>query len=61
MRLRRLGVSVQKVRGGKDENNALIRLAHDIAAFVRDIQEGEGGKLKTLFDKAKQNGFLVQL
>jgi hypothetical protein len=37
--LRSLRVSVKKVRGVKDESNALIRLADALAGFVRDYLE----------------------
>jgi hypothetical protein len=62
VRLRKLGVVIQKVRGvRKDENNALTRLADAVAGFVRDVEEGQGGEAKTLFNQIKQLGFLVQV
>lgn len=39
--LRRLRVRVKKVRGAKDENDPLIRLADAAAGFFRDHLEGE--------------------
>lgn len=38
----------------KDENNALIRLADAAAGFMRDITDGQSGKLKELFTKADE-------
>ena len=39
--LRRLRVSVRKVRGLKDENDVFIRLADALAGFVRDSLSGD--------------------
>lgn len=39
--LRRIRVPVRKVRGGRDESNALLRLADAMAGFIRDAEEGE--------------------
>jgi len=63
IRLRRLGASLEKqVRGvRKDENNALIRLANDVAGFVRDIKEGQSGETKTVFDEAQRKGFFIEV
>ena len=38
--LRRIGLSTEKVRGVKDESNAIIRLADAIAGLVRKKEEG---------------------
>jgi pimeloyl-ACP methyl ester carboxylesterase len=38
--LRRLRIPVRKVRGARDESNALGRLADAMAGFVRDAEEG---------------------
>ncbi len=60
--LRKLGVRVRKVRGvAKDENNALTRLADAIAGFVRDVLEGAGGELQTLFAEASRAGMLSEI
>lgn len=39
--LRALRVPVRKVRGIKDESDALVRLADALAGFVRDYREGQ--------------------
>jgi len=39
--LRKLGIRTEKVRGVKDESNAIIRLADSIVGFVREYTEGE--------------------
>lgn len=39
--LRRHGIKVEKVKGLKDEQSALIRLSDAIAGFVRDYLEGQ--------------------
>jgi hypothetical protein len=39
--LRSLHIPVRKVRGMKDESNALIRLADALAGFVRDLIDEE--------------------
>ena len=39
--LRSLRIAVHKVRGTKDESDALIRLADALAGFVRDYLAGE--------------------
>ncbi len=49
--LRKLRVNVRKVRGVKDEADALIRLADAIAGFVRDCFEGDQ-ELQPLFEQA---------
>lgn len=61
-RLRKLGLSVKKVRGvARDENNALIRLADAVAGFVRDALEEQSGELKNLFDKAMEERVLIDV
>ena len=49
--LRKLHVKVRKVRGVKDEADALIRLADAIAGFVRDCFEGDRD-LQPFFEQA---------
>ncbi|SRR6266481_1312664 len=39
--LRQLRIGVKKVRGMKDESNALIRLADALCGFIRDYLEGQ--------------------
>lgn len=38
--LRRIRVPVRKVRGAREESNALVRLADAMAGFIRDAEEG---------------------
>ncbi len=60
--IRKLGVLVHKVRGvARDENNALTRLADAIAGFVRDVLEGAGDELQTLFAEAIRTGMLSEI
>lgn len=40
LRLRRQGIRAKKVRGVKDESDALIRLADALCGFVRSAKEG---------------------
>lgn len=49
--LRKLKVSVHKVRGAKEQNNEFIRLADRIAGFVRDGLEDDA-VMKPLLKKA---------
>ena len=39
-KLRKIGVSTEKVRGVRDESHVLIRLADAIAGFIREYEEG---------------------
>jgi hypothetical protein len=58
--LRQLHVRTAKVRGVKDENEPLIRLADAICGFVRAAEEGRR-ELKTLLDLAKKRQFIREL
>lgn len=59
VRLRRLGCQIEKVRGGKDENEPLIRLADAVAGATRDLLEFQDTELKTIFSNAVKQGLLV--
>lgn len=62
--LRKIGVQMRPIKSiAKDENEALIRLADAIAGFVRDILLGslDMQGAKALYEKAKQNGYLIEL
>lgn len=60
--LRRLGIPNRKVQGvSKDENNALIRLADAVAGFIRDIADGQTGKIKDLFTKAEDARVIIEV
>jgi hypothetical protein len=59
VRLRKLGCHVEKVRGTKDENEPLIRLADAVAGATRDLIEDRDNELKELFSLAVKRGILV--
>ena len=60
--LRKLGVFTHKVQGvAKDENSPLTRLADAIAGFVRDVEDGEKGETRKLFEKAIKSDALVEV
>ena len=58
--LRQLGIHVRKVRGLRDESDPLIRLADNIAGFVRDAIEG---KLyaQRLYEEATQRSVIQRI
>ena len=58
-RLRQLGCPIEKVRGGKDENEPLIRLADAVAGATRNLLEYDDSELKELFSLAVKRGILV--
>lgn len=58
--LRKLRVKVKKVRGVRDQSDALIRLADAIAGFIRDYLEGDQ-VMKELYDKASKSGIIRQV
>jgi hypothetical protein len=58
--LRHLHIQIRKVRGVKDESDALIRLADALCGFVRAALEGQPA-MKELFEDGKQSGFLKEL
>ncbi len=58
--LRQLGVTVKKVRGQRDESDALIRLADNMAGFIRDALEGKS-YAKELYEKAIKKHFIHNL
>ncbi len=59
VRLRKLGCQVEKVRGRKDENEPLIRLADAVAGATRDLLEDEDSELRELFSIAIKREILV--
>lgn len=60
VRLRKLGCQVEKVRGRKDENEPLIRLADAVAGATRDLLEYKNNELlKEIFSSAIKQGVLV--
>lgn len=58
--LRHRYVKVKRVRGLRDESNALIRLADAVAGFVRDCLEGNQD-MKPLYEKAVAVGLIKKL
>jgi hypothetical protein len=58
--LRQLGIRVRKVRGIRDESDALIRLADNIAGFVRDAIEGKG-YAQPLYQEAIKRGVIQEI
>lgn len=59
VRLRKLGCQVEKVRGGKDESEPLIRLADAVAGATRDLLEYKDNELKEIFSSAIKQGVLL--
>ena len=60
--LHRLGIPTKQVRGvGRDENNALVRLADAVAAFVRDALGGDTPEVVALFERCKRRGLLIEV
>ena len=60
LQLRRLGIRAKKVRGLKDENDALIRLADAVCGLVRGATEGQPA-MRALFERGIQRGVLRNL
>jgi hypothetical protein len=58
--LRKLNISIRKVRGVKDESDEFIRLADALAGFARDGLS-KGDKLQELFQKAKNTEALREV
>src|SRR5205085_3330215 len=58
--LRRLHVTVHKVRGVRDESDELIRLAEAVAGFVRDHFEGDA-EVRPLYQKAVLRGVIKEV
>jgi len=52
--LRQLGVRIRKVRGEKDESNALLRLADAVAGLVREGSEGKENYTKIVKKLTKE-------
>jgi hypothetical protein len=59
-KLRKIGVSTEKVRGVRDESHAIIRLADAIAGFIREYQEGREYAL-VLYELAIKNKILTEV
>lgn len=58
--LRKLHIHTRKVRGLRDESDALIRLADAFCGFLRDYMEGKE-YTKDLYDQASSKGILVSV
>ena len=59
VRLRKLGCHIEKVRGAKDENEPLIRLADALAGATRDLLEHRDNELQEIFSLAVKRDMLV--
>ena len=60
LQLRRSRVRIKKVRGLKDEADALIRLADAVCGFVRGAVQGQPA-MQALFEQAKRAGVFEEL
>ncbi|KXK18290.1 MAG: hypothetical protein UZ15_CFX003002252 [Chloroflexi bacterium OLB15] len=61
-RLRRLGISVQKVQGiANEESSAPMRLVDALAGFVRDAIDGESDEITKIFERAKAKKQIIEL
>jgi hypothetical protein len=60
LQLRRSGIHAKKVRGLKDENDALIRLADAVCGLVRGAAEGQPA-MRALLERGTQTGVLRDL
>lgn len=58
--LRKLNIKVRKVRGAKDQNEILIRLADAIVGFIRDHLEKEK-YTDSLYSRATKNEVIQEL
>ena len=60
--LRKFGIPTHKVQGvERDESNALIRLADSFAGFIRDALWNNNPEFRALFEKAKREGYLIEV
>lgn len=60
LQLRRSGIRAKKVRGLKDENDALVRLADAVCGLVRGATRGQPA-MQALFERGIQTGVLRNL
>lgn len=58
--LRRAGIRTRKVKGGKDQSSALLRLTDIIAGLIRETEEGEEEYIK-LTRKLEKIGIINEL
>lgn len=58
--LRKLGISIAKIRGKRDESDAILRLADALAGFVRDAVENDR-ESKKLFNQALKNKLITEI
>lgn len=58
--LRRAGIKTRRVRGEKDESNALLRLTDTVAGLIRETEEGKETYSK-LTRKLEKEGVLNEL
>jgi hypothetical protein len=60
-RLRGHGIRTEKVRGVKDEANALIRLADAMCGFCREAVLEEQAEWQSILETAVRDGFLIRV
>jgi len=58
--LRLLGIKIRKVRGEKDESNALLRLSDALAGLIREADEGSD-QYKRLVNKFQKEKVINEL
>lgn len=58
--LRLLGIKIRKVRGEKDESNALLRLSDALAGLIREADEGSD-QYKRLVNKFQKEKVISEL
>ncbi len=58
--LKKLKISYRKIRGMKDEQDAILRLADCIAGFLRDYVEDQS-YTKPIFKKFKQANIIIEV
>lgn len=58
--LRLLGIKIRKVRGEKDESNALLRLSDSLAGLIREANEGNG-QYEKLVNKLQKDRIVNEL
>jgi hypothetical protein len=59
-RLRRLHIHVEKVRGGREQSDALLRLADAFCGLIRDALEGNADA-RSLYEQARSQRIIKEL
>ncbi len=58
--IRTLGIRPDDVRGGKEQNDAFIRLADALCGLVRDNEDGQSWAIEAL-NRLRRRGLIVDL